>query len=198
MVILDDVPLLQNIPNKLYWSFSTKPYNMHNDTELPLFNSSEPQDHKETISMNYSTSVMLINPAILAIKGKYEDTSKETVFKTLDSTLKVGDMVVVESGTRWNYTTVKVIEINAAPDFDSNEIIKWVVQKIDVDSHDKLKEMENKAVEVIKAGELRKRREDIKKNTLDAFAAGEIDKLDIVKLTGQTIAIESVPPKAAV
>lgn len=155
-------------------------------------------EHTETTSMNYSTSVMLINPAILAVKGKYEDTSKDTVFKTLDSTLKVGDMVVVESGTRWNYTTVKITEINASPDFDSTEIIKWVVQKIDVDSHDKLKEMEDKAIQVIKAGELRRRREDIKKNTLDAFANGEIDKLDIAKLTGQTIAIEAVPtPKAA-
>lgn len=44
--------------------------------------------------------------------------------------------------------------------------------------------MEAKAIDVIKAGELRKRREDIRKNTLDAVAAGEIDGLEIAKLSG--------------
>lgn len=42
--------------------------------------------------------------------------------------------------------------------------------------------MENAAIELIKKGELRKRREDILKNTLDACSAGEINNLDIARL----------------
>lgn len=135
--------------------------------------------------MNYSTAVMLINANIRAVRGQYEENGVIEVFKTLDASLKKDDIVVVESGTRWKYTTVKILETeNVSVDFDSDKLIKWVVQKVDLPTHVKIKEMEEKAIDVIKAGELRKRREDIRKNTLDAVAAGEIDKLDIVKLSG--------------
>ena len=134
--------------------------------------------------MNYSTAVMLINTSIRAVRGLYEETGKETNFKTIDQTLKVGDFAVVESGTRWGITTVKVVDVDVDVDFDSNEHMHWVVQKIDRPAHDEILKMENAAIDVIKKGELRKRREDIKKNTLGAFAAGEIEKLGITQLAG--------------
>lgn len=135
--------------------------------------------------MNYSTAVMLINANIKAVRGQYEENGIIEIFKTLDQSLKKDDIVVVESGTRWKYTTVKILDVvNVTVDFDSDKIIKWVVQKVDIVTHAAIKEMEDKAIEVIKAGEMRKRREDIRKNTLDAVAAGEIDKLDIAKLSG--------------
>lgn len=135
--------------------------------------------------MNYSTAVMLINANIKAVRGQYEENGIIEIFKTLDQSLRKDDIVVVESGTRWKYTTVKILDVvNVTVDFDSDKIIKWVVQKVDIVTHAAIKEMEDKAIEVIKAGEMRKRREDIRKNTLDAVAAGEIDKLDIAKLSG--------------
>jgi hypothetical protein len=135
--------------------------------------------------MNYSTAVMLINANIRAVRGQYDDGHPAEIFKTLDQSLKKDDIVVVESGTRWKYTTVKLVDVdNVTVDFDSDKQMKWVVQKVDTPTHDALKAMEDKAIDVIKAGELRKRREDIRKNTLDAVAAGEIDKLDIAKLSG--------------
>lgn len=135
--------------------------------------------------MNYSTAVMLINANIRAVRGQYEESGPGEIFKTLDQTLAKGDIVVVESGTRWKYTTVKITEVdNVGVDFDSDKQMKWVVQKVDIPSHLAVKAMEDSAIEVLKAGELRKRREDIRKNTVDAIAAGEIDKLDIAKLSG--------------
>lgn len=134
--------------------------------------------------MNYSTAVMLINQNIRAVRGQYEPEGATEVFKTIDQNLKVDDLVTVESGTRWKYTTMKIVEVDVEVDFDSNKAISWVVGKIDTSVHDQIKGMEAKAIDVIKKGELRKRREDIKKNTLDAAAAGEIEGLDIARLGG--------------
>lgn len=144
--------------------------------------------------MNYSTAVMLINPSIRAVKGQYEEYGNAETFKTLDQDLKVGDFAVVESSTHWGMTTVKIIEVDVDVDFDSSKQMYWVVSPIPADAHGKIRSMEAKAIELIKKGELRKRREEIKKNTLDAVSAGEIDKLDIAKIGTQAIEV----PKAEV
>ena len=146
--------------------------------------------------MNYSTAVMLINPSIRAVMGQYEEDGVPETFKTLDQSLKVGDFATVESTTRWGYTTVKITKVDVEIDFDSGRKILWVVQKMDNENHNKIIEMETAAIEFIKKGELRRRREEIKKNTLDAVSAGEIDKLDIVRLGGNVL--EDGTKKAAV
>lgn len=142
--------------------------------------------------MNYSTAVMLINQSIRAVRGKYEENGTPEVFKTIDADLKVDDFAVVESGTRWGLTVVKISAVDVEVDFDSNKEVGWVVQKVNKPGHDNIKRMESQAIDVIKKGELRKRREDIRQNTVDAIAAGEIDKLDITRLGGAQIE----PPKA--
>lgn len=144
--------------------------------------------------MNYSTAVMLINPAIRAVKGQYEENGPHEVFKTLDQELKPGDFAVVESGTRWNITTVKISEVDVDVDFDSSKQMGWVIGKVESAAHEKLKKMEADAIDLIKKGELRKRRQDIRKNTLDAVQAGEIDKLEIAQLGGAALP----PPLAPV
>lgn len=147
--------------------------------------------------MNYSTAVMLINPSIRAVRGKYEEKGDAEVFKTIDADLKVDDFAVVESGTRWGLTVVKISAVDVEVDFDSSKEVGWVVEKINKPNHDNIKRMEAQAIDVIKKGELRKRREDIKKNTVDAIAAGEIDKLDIARVGGAQIEHKPEPPKAA-
>lgn len=162
-----------------YWSNPTRVYKISKSTPTP-------EDQKEP-GMNYSTAVILINPAIRVVQGKYEDNGNSETFKTLDKNLKIDDYAVVESGTRWGITTVKIVAVDTSVDFDSPKEVKWAIQKIDMSAHLAIKEMENKAIEVIKAGEMRKRREDIKRNTLDAVANGEIDKLDIMKLSSNIL-----------
>lgn len=137
--------------------------------------------------MNYSTTVMLINSSIRAVRGKYEEGGPAEIFKTIDQDLKVDDFAVVESKTRWGMTTVKITEVDVDVDFDSSQNVGWVIGKIDMLSHAKIQKMESEAIDVIKKGELRKRREDIKKNTLDAFCAGEIGTLGISTLGNPAI-----------
>ena len=113
--------------------------------------------------MNYSTAVMLINPTIRAVRGKYEDSGNAEIFKTIDQDLKVDDFAVVESGTRWGITTVKISEVDVDVDFDSSKNVGWVVGKIDMLAHGNIKKMEDSAIDLIKRVELCKRREDIAK-----------------------------------
>lgn len=147
--------------------------------------------------MNYTTAVMLINPSIRAVRGLYEEKGTPEVFKTIDADLKVDDFAVVESGTRWGLTVVKISAVDVEVDFDSSKEVGWVLHKVNKPDHDNIRRMEAQAIDVIKKGELRKRREDIKKNTVDAIAAGEIDKLDIARVGGAQIEHKPEPPKAA-
>lgn len=101
--------------------------------------------------------------------------------------MKVDDYAVVETNTRWGFTVFKITAIDVDVDFDAHKQVGWVVGKIDMTAHDNIKKMESAAIDLIKKGELRKRREDIKKNTLDAVTAGDIDKLDIVRLGSNAI-----------
>lgn len=132
--------------------------------------------------MNYSTSVMLVNDNIRAIKGKYEETGNIETFKTVNQEVKVDDLIVVESGTRWNYTIVKVTEVDVDVDFDDTKVVRWCVCPVDMTEHNRIKAMEEKAIDLIKRGELRKRRENIRKNTLDAMSSEELGKLEIARL----------------
>lgn len=134
--------------------------------------------------MNYTTAVMLINPNIRAIKATYENGATPEIFKTLDETVQVDDLVVVETDTRHNMTVVKVTEVDVDVDFDSTKHVKWVVQKVDKEAHENLKKEESRAVDAIKKAELRKKREEIRSNLLAAHAEA-IQNLPIASMGEQ-------------
>jgi len=133
--------------------------------------------------MNYTTVVMIANPNIRCIKGLYEDGGRATLFKTVDSTIKVDDYVVVESSTRWGLTTVKVIEVDVEPDFDGTEKVRWALDKIDYTRYKEILKMEEDAVTLIRKGENRKKREEIAKNTLAILSDDEVKAMAITKLS---------------
>lgn len=138
--------------------------------------------------INYSTAIILINPdTIRCVKGQYEERGLEEVFKTTDFGLKVGDMVAVESATRWNMTTVKITAVDVEPDYDSDKLVRWVVQKIDMEQHAKVQATEAEAIDLIKRGEHRKRREDIRANTLGAMTPEEIARLGVKAIGNNAI-----------
>ena len=151
--------------------------------------------------MNYSTAVMLVNKSIRAVRTIYQpeiasDRTKQTryTFKTIDENIKVGDLVLVPTDTRFGFTVNEVVEVDIDVDFDSNVQVKWVVSKVDLKAYEEIHAMENRLIDVIKKGELRKRRETIMQNTLDAATAGEIEGLDIAKLSPKTIAAPAPSP----
>lgn len=141
--------------------------------------------------MNYSTAVMLINQNIRAVLISYE-TDKDgkgirpyTMFKTLDRSIKVGDLVVVPTDTRHKNTVVRVEEVDVDVDFESPVKVDWIAAKVDMSSYVNIQIEESKWIDALKASEKRRKREDIKKNMLEMYDEG-IEKLPIAKMEGVT------------
>lgn len=115
--------------------------------------------------MNYSTAIMLVNENIRAIRCAYEPTqegTKEYLFKSLDKTIKVSDLVVVPSATRYKRAVVKVTEVDAEVDYDSTVQIEWIVGKIDNADYAAIKSAEQGAIDQIKGVEKKRKTDELR------------------------------------
>lgn len=144
--------------------------------------------------MNYSSAVMIINHDIRAIRTSYEPglNGKEptsTVFKTIDPTIKKGDFVVVPTDTRWGFTVNRVEAVDVDVDFDSDVILKWVLNKVDVDGNKKTVAEEEKWVSALQESEKRKRREALKNQLLETHG----DEVKNLMITAAKPIINGVP-----
>lgn len=141
--------------------------------------------------MNSSTIIFLINDNVRAIRAIYEaDTpagqAAREVFKTLDPTIKVGDLVVVPTSTRHFMTVVKVVDVDWDIDLDLPAEVKWVVDKVDRSNHDRLQEQEQVAIQTVKSAEKRKKRDDLRAAVL-LDSADQIKALPISAFDGEVI-----------
>lgn len=112
--------------------------------------------------MHNSKIVFLINDSARAVGARYEPHGPVEVFKTLDPSIEVGDMIVVESGTRWDMTTAKVCEVDVDVNLDSDTPVKWVVQKIDSEAFDQIKEKEKAAVDAVQVAERSRKKKELR------------------------------------
>ena len=112
--------------------------------------------------MNNSTIVLLINDSARAVKATYEDGHSPALFKTLDQTIAVDDLIVVETSTRHGMTVVKVTEVDIDVDFDSAADVKWVVHKIDASAYKSILEQEKEAIAAVHSAERRRKKEQLR------------------------------------
>lgn len=72
--------------------------------------------------MNYTTAVFLINKNVRAVMCNYEPDAehKTTMFKTLDTAIRVGDFVIVPTKTRHGMTVSKIVEVDV-------DVLSWLV-----------------------------------------------------------------------
>lgn len=114
--------------------------------------------------MNYSTAVFLINDDVRAIACTYEagDNAPRTIFKTFDKTIKEGDLVVVPTSTRHHMTVVKVAETDVDFDIETPAQMEWIVGIVEQDDFEETKKKENEAIELVKAAERKKKRDDLR------------------------------------
>jgi len=148
--------------------------------------------------MNYSSAVMIINHEIRAIRTSYEPgtNGKEPntyIYKTIDKTIKKGDFVVVPTDTRWGYTVNKVEAVDVDVDFDSDVILKWILNKVDVAGNKVTIQEEDKWVSALQESEKRKRREELKKQLLETHG----DEVGSLMITAAKPVIHGVPEAEA-
>lgn len=132
--------------------------------------------------MNYTTAVFLINKNVRAVLCNYEPDApdKKCMFKTLDPTVKVGDLVIVPTKTRHGMTVSKVIEADVDVDFDSATPVAWIVCKVDQTAHDVTLAQEAEAIAVIMSAERTKKRNEL-------AAALLVDSKDALKALQITV-----------
>ncbi len=144
--------------------------------------------------MNYSLAVLLYNDNCRAIKAIYEadpeDVSKllpkakREMFKTFDTAIAVGDIVMVPSSTRHNVTVVKVVEVDVEWDVHTTDDVKWIIGKVDQREFKKLRDMESNAISAIKESEKTAARKKMKDEMLQHMDVLAISKLDLANVVG--------------
>jgi len=133
--------------------------------------------------MDNSKIVFLINDQARAIEAKYEEHGTSEVFKTMDPSVKLNDLVVVQSGTRHMMTVAKVTAVDVDVNFDSSTPIKWIVQRVNSAGFDAILASEAEAISAVQAAELRRKKAELRKNM---FADHE-DSIAKLSLTDRTI-----------
>lgn len=113
--------------------------------------------------MDNSKIVFLINDQARAVMGTYEDTAAPEMFKTLDQSVAVGDMVAVQSTTRHKITVVKVTAVDVDVNFDSATPLKWIVQRLDAPAFEAILASEAQAISAVQQAELRRKKQELRK-----------------------------------
>ncbi len=113
--------------------------------------------------MDNSKIVFLINDQARAIMGTYEDGQAPEMFKTLDPSIAVNDLVVVQSGTRHKMTVVKVTAVDVDVNFDNPAALKWIVQRINAPAFADILAQEEQAISAVQQAELRRKKAELRK-----------------------------------
>jgi hypothetical protein len=141
--------------------------------------------------MNYSKAVFLINNEVRAVAATYEaeDNAKRTIFKTLDVSIKVGDLCIVPTENRHKMTVVKIVETDIDVDMDSPEHMNWIISVVDRDEYERTLANEQKAIQMVKSAELRQKRAALR----DAMLANSLDEIKTLEISK----IDDTAPKSA-
>jgi hypothetical protein len=138
--------------------------------------------------MNYTTAIFLINKNVRAVLCNYEPDApdKKVMFKTLDPTIKVDDLVIVPTKTRHGMTVSKVVETDVDVDFDSHTPVCWIVTKVDSANHKQTLAQEADAIRIIQSAEKTKKRNELAAALL-ADSGGALKALPITVMNGDQV-----------
>lgn len=167
--------------------------------------------------MNYSTAIFLINKDVRAIAVTYEkidmdkDTTKmkfnapylsglklpagATIFKTMDQEIKIDDYVIIPTNTRHGMTVCKVVAVDVDIDFDNNHDCSWIVGTVDTAPFEKIRQEEEKAIILIKAGEVKKKQAKLRTDMLTALgdAVKDIPMQNVIEYDTVGVLSEDYP-----
>ena len=120
--------------------------------------------------MDSSKIVFLINDQVRLIRVSYDEgtpvpsgtTVKTYQVKTLDQSIKVDDLVLVETATRHGLAVCKVVAVDLDVDFDDGISLKWAFGGIDLARIEEIRAQEADAITAAKRAELRRQREKLR------------------------------------
>lgn len=118
--------------------------------------------------MNPSKIIFVINDDVRGIACSYEPSSSPsikpstTVFKSFDQTLKPGDFVVVPTDTRHDMTVVRVEEVDVHVDYENGGEMKWIIDKVNTETHAANCLAEKEAIEAVQNAERARKKAELK------------------------------------
>jgi hypothetical protein len=129
---------------------------------------------EEQTGMHASRYVFVINPDVRCVEAIYNPGDKPQQFKTVDKTIRKEDLIVVptDPSHRVGCTTARVTDVDVDIDPEGSTEVKWVMGKVDEAGYKATLRMEEEAISQIRAAEMRKKRNDLRKKMLDHKAAG--------------------------
>ncbi len=81
-------------------------------------------------------------------------------FKTFDTTIAKGDLVVIPTDTRWGFTVGRVEEVDVRVNFSSSEQMRWVLNRVNREGYADILAQEDILIgKVAQAQEARAKRE---------------------------------------
>lgn len=145
--------------------------------------------------MNYTTAVFLINKNVRAVLCNYEPDApdKKVMFKTLDPSIREGDLVIVPTKTRHGMTVSKIVEVDVDVDFDNGTQVSWIVSKIDQSGYEATVSQEADAIRVITSAEKTKKRNELAAALL-ADSKEALAALPITVMNGDSVVASSDIP----
>lgn len=108
--------------------------------------------------MNKTTAIFLVRPDVRCVSVSYDkrvgagnkiEGTDIKSFKTTDPTIAEKDLVLIPTDTRWGFTVGRVEKTDLHVDFDSPEIMRWIVNKIDVAGHEAMLAIEAKMMDTV-------------------------------------------------
>lgn len=131
--------------------------------------------------MNPTAAIFIVSDKARAMRCQYvgdNDSKREAevagyTFKTLDASLKKGDIVVVPTGTRHGFTCVKIVENDVPIDTQGTVQYKWIVGKVDLAYYEKVLDMESNIMEKVRIATVAKQRRELRADLGEL--AGDLD-----------------------
>lgn len=129
--------------------------------------------------MKHSQILLLLQNDFTTCQCEFAGSSKTYTYKVKrDFDLQAGDWVVVESPST-GLTVVKVVEVHSEPaiDLDSGITYKWIVDKVDLQRYQSIREQEEKFFKTMQEIERVKQRDALLKNLREAYPEGSDARL---------------------
>lgn len=126
----------------------------------------------------------MVTKELRAVIVSYEDNGrKQSMKKTFIPDLKVGEYVLVRTGTRHNATVCRVERVNVNVDYSSTEEVGWIASRVDLDEFDRLEKLEGDALFIIENAERRAVEEEMRAK-IQAQCGPELAALQAKMLEG--------------
>lgn len=143
--------------------------------------------------MNYSTAICLVSDEVRGISCSYDldpegNVNQLYTFKSLDTQLGVGDLVVIPTDSRHGFTIVRIEEVDVEIPLEDSTDYKWIAARFDIRNYNKVLRYERELISTIKSTEKRRKREELREAVM-----ADVKDEELPTLPGKAIEPDSPP-----